>query len=54
MTGLIYLLEDCFERLRDIRLIEESKADAAAWAALPAQCALAVTQLGDMAHYIES
>ena len=43
MTGLIYLLEDCFERLRDIRLIEESKADAAAWATLPAQCVLAVS-----------
>ena len=41
--GLIYLLEDCFERLRDIRLIEESKADAAAWATLPAQCVLAIT-----------
>ncbi|KAK9839472.1 hypothetical protein WJX81_004216 [Elliptochloris bilobata] len=37
LNGLIYLLEDCFDRLRDIRLIEDSKADAAAWAALPPQ-----------------
>ena len=39
LAGLIYLLEDCFERLRDIRLIEDSKADSTAWAALPSQYA---------------